>query len=201
METKTTKTNQQLKQLYKNFSPIFKQEKTQEFSTIALTLVALSFFGIFAINPTITTIIHLQKQLSDSSFVDEKLQEKITNLNLLQKQFATIKEDLPIIFRAMPQKPTVPLFAAQLQGIAQKNQVIVERLQVFQVELTKQNVKDYGSFGFALDVEGTNVNLKRFLSSLVGFERVVSVENISLSNSKTKDTLTLSLRGKAYFKL
>lgn len=201
METKTTKTNQQLKELYKNFSPILKQEKTQKFSTLILTLVALSLFGVFAINPTITTIIHLQKQLSDNHFIDQKLQEKIINLNSLQTQFSSIKEDLPIILNAIPQKPTVPLLAAQLQGVAQKNQVTVERLQVFQVELSKQqNIKGHGSFGFTMDIEGSHANITKFLSSLIGFERIVSIENIALGNSKTKDILTLSLRGKAYFK-
>lgn len=196
-----SKTNKQLKELYKNFAPLLKQEKTQNFSTLALTLVTLSIFSIFAINPTITTIVHLQKQLSDSRFVEEKLQEKITNLNTLQMQYASIKEDIPLVFKALPQKPVVPLFVAQLQGIAQNSNITFGRLQILQVELSKnQKGEDYNSFGFTIDIEGPGKNITTFLSSLIGFERIVSIESISLGKSKIKDTLQVSLRGKAYFK-
>ncbi len=196
------KTNKQLKDLYKNFAPIFKEEKTQKFSTLALTLLTLSFFGIFAINPTVSTIVNLQKQLSDSQFVDKKLQEKINSLAALQVQFESIKGSIPDILKAVPEKPHVPLFAAQLQGVAQKNNVAIGRLQIFQVELSKTPTasKDYSSFGFTLDVEGQQDSLTKFLSSLIGFDRVVSIESISLTKDKTKNTLQLSLRGKTYFK-
>ncbi|MBI2431038.1 MAG: type 4a pilus biogenesis protein PilO [Candidatus Levybacteria bacterium] len=201
METKIEEKNT-YRRLYKNLSPFFKEEKTQNFTTLALTLVALSLFGLFAINPTITTIVHLRKQLTDSRYVEQKLQEKIANLNSLQQAYTSLKNDIPIIIAAMPQKPQVPLFTAQIQRVAIENQITIIRLQVFQVELSKnQKQEKYGSFGFALDVEGAQNNLTKFLSSLVGFERIISIENIALGKIKTVDTSTLSLRGKAYFKL
>jgi hypothetical protein len=50
--------------------PDFKEKKIQAFITIALTLIALSFFAIFAINPTLSTIANLQKQ-SEDTFVEQ----------------------------------------------------------------------------------------------------------------------------------
>ncbi len=196
-------TNKELEKLYKTFAPFLKEEKAQKFSTILLTLGALSLFGIFAINPTITTIVHLQKQLSDSQFVEEKLQEKISSLNKLQIEYTQLKEVLQTtVLTAIPEKPTVPLFTAQLQGIAKTNGISITRLQIFQVELSKQTKKQesYGSFEFALDLKGTQDNLTTFLSSLTNFERIVSISNISFGDVREKDNLQLSLQGKAYFK-
>lgn len=195
-------TNKELKDIYKTFAPFLKEEKTQKYSTLFLTLTALSLFGIFAINPTISTIVHLQKQLSDSKFVEKSLQEKIETLSKLQTEFVSLKEVIPVILKAIPEKPTVPLFAAQLQGVAQANNIEVTRLQIFQVELSKNttNQKNYGSFGFTLDIRGAQENLTSFLSSLIDFERIISIDSISFGSIKEKDSLQISLQGKAYFK-
>lgn len=188
--------------LYKNIFPILKKEKTQNFTTIVLTFVTLSFFGLFAINPTITTIARLQKQLSDSKFVDQKLQEKISALNTLQNQYMLIKEDIPIMLNSIPTRPETILFTALLQGVSQKNNITISRLQLFQVELSKkQNEKDiYSSFPFVIEAEGTQDNLTTFLDSLINFQRIISIENISYGKTKNNDIFHLSLRGETYFK-
>lgn len=194
--------NQKSSYLHKNIFPILKKEKTQNVTTIILTFVSLSLFGLFAINPTITTIARLQKQLSDSKFVDQKLQEKISSLNTLQNQYALLKEDLPTILNAIPTRPETILFIALVQGVARENNTTVTRLQIFQVELSKkQNEKDkYSSFHFVIEGEGTQSNLTTFLSSLVNFQRIISIENISYGKTKTNDIFHLSLRGTTYYK-
>ncbi|QQG40867.1 MAG: type 4a pilus biogenesis protein PilO [Candidatus Levyibacteriota bacterium] len=198
-------TNRELKDIYKTFAPFIKEKKAQKYSTIFFTLTALSLFGVFAINPTISTIAHLQKQLSDNKFIEEKLQEKIESLNTLQNRYALLEDVRPTILNAIPKKPTVPLFAAQLQSVAQANNINIARLQIFQVEISNNtnntnSQKNYGSFGFTLDLKGTQNNLNSFLSSLVDFERIISIDTISFGSVKEKDNLQISLQGKAYFK-
>lgn len=194
--------NQKNSYIYKNLFPIFKKEKTQNFTTIILTFITLSFFGLFAINPTITTIARLQKQLSDSKFVDQKLQEKISALNSLQNEYMSVKENMPIILDAIPTKPETILFTALLQGVARQNGISITRLQLFQVELSKkQQEKDiYSSFPFVIEAEGTQDNLITFISELINFQRIISIENISYGKTKENDVFHLSLRGESYFK-
>lgn len=200
MDQKTE--NQNNTYLYKNLLPIFKKEKTQNFTTIILTFITLSFFGLFAINPTISTIAKLQKQLSDSKFVDQKLQEKISALNSLQNAYTSIKGDMPTILNAIPTKPETILLTALLQGITRQHTITITRLQLFQVELSKkQQVKDmYSSFPFAIEVEGTQSNLTTFISELINFQRIISIANISYGKTKDSNVFHLSLRGQAYFK-
>lgn len=188
--------------LYKNIYPILKKEKTQNFTAIVLTFITLSFFGLFAINPTITTIARLQKQLSDSKFVDQKLQEKIGALNTLQNQFVLLKEDIPFILSAIPNRPETILFTALLQGVANQNSITITSLQLFQVELTKKQKEEntHSTFPFTIETEGTQDNLTTFLASLINFQRIVSIENISYGKTKASDIFHLSIRGEAYFK-
>lgn len=189
--------------------PNFKEKKTQKFTTLILTLIAFSFFGFFAINPTLSTIAQLKKELADNQFVNESLEKKIQNLSLLQQKYALLEDDLSRLLSAIPRSPTVPLFTAQVQSIAQSSNVTLARLQTFDVELAKtstpvsnQNTQDdYSYFAFSLSVEGTYEDISDFISTLVNFDRVITIENMSLSNvpKKTK-ILSLNIRGKAYFK-
>jgi len=66
---------------YFELVPNFKQEKTQKFTTVILTLIAFAILLIFAINPTLSTIANLQKQLDDAKFIKEKLDQKINDLS------------------------------------------------------------------------------------------------------------------------
>src|SRR3972149_5462342 len=88
---------------YKYFPtlPYLSPERSQKFFGIALTLCALSFFGFFSIKPTVSTILKLQKELSDNQFVLDQLETKIENLTTLRKQYLNLQNDLPIINSAI----------------------------------------------------------------------------------------------------
>lgn len=184
--------------------PYFKQERTQRFTLLILTLIALSVFIVFAITPTIGTIINLQKQLEDEKVVDAKLTEKLRNLSILQQKFVDLQPDMPTILEAIPENPQAPLFVAQVNALAQKNGVTLTRLQVFQVALVKTNegIQRYSSYEFALEAEGTYDTISSFSSSLMQFQRIITTNTISLSSvPSSPGTVRLVIRGQAYFKL
>ena len=61
---------------YLELIPDLKKEKAQKYITIVLTLATVIMLGLFAINPTFSTIANLQKQIDDNNFVQQKLQQK-----------------------------------------------------------------------------------------------------------------------------
>lgn len=190
------------KNKYWEMLPNLKEEKTKNFTTLILTLVALSFFGFFAISPTLSTIAQLRRQISDNELVNKKLEEKIKNLSLLQKEYGLLEKDLPIVFSGVPQAPNAPLLVGQIQFLTLESSLVITRLQVFQVELSQKTDKNEpSSFAFSLEAQGTTLGLTNFLNSLLRFERIITLENISLSKSSDKDeVLKLDLKGRAYFK-
>lgn len=182
------------------FMPDFKEEKVQKFTTIILTLIALSFFGLFAINPTLSTITELNKELSDSNFVDKRLQEKINNLTVLQQKFSALQSTLPVIFAAVPKNPEVPLFVAQLQAVAQSSNVGIDNLQTFEVDATQTGPQKYSTFSFALTAEGSYNDLSNFLTNLSKMQRIIGIDTISVTKkSGTTSALQLILKGKTFF--
>jgi Tfp pilus assembly protein PilO len=169
---------------------------------LIITFLALSFLGIFAIQPTLSTITDLQKQLEDSNFVYEKLTTKMENLQKLQEQYLVITDDLPFVFDAIPQTPTVPPLVGQIEAIAKKSGVKINTLRVNKVLLNK-NIKagsNTSKFSFTIETEGTYENLTKFATSLTFFNRLVNIESISILKDPRRDALTLTVKGIEYFK-
>lgn len=178
----------------------FKEERTQKFTTLVLTLVALSLFGLLAINPTLSTIAKLKKQVSDNNFVDQKLQQKINALTTLQQKYTSLQNDLPVIIDAIPKNPEIPLLVAQIQAASGNSNVSLNSLQTFQVEIEKPKIqKKFSSFSFALSADGSYNDLLKFISVVSNMERVVSIDIFSLTKKTGSNLLELTFKGKAFF--
>lgn len=191
------------KKKYFEMLPDFKEERMQKFTTLVFTIVALSFFGLFAINPTLSTIANLNKQLEDNKFVDRELQSKINNLYLLQQKYNELTPDLPYVLDSFPKNPQVPLLVAELQSLARSSNIVVTGLQTLEVEVpnSSANTKKYYAFSFNVSASGTYENLTKFIDSVVKMQRIVSINILSLSRNTGEGPSTqLNFKGTAYFK-
>jgi len=191
------------KNKYFQLLPDFKEDRIQKVTTLALTLVALSFFGLFAISPTLSTIAKLEKELSDNKYVDQQLQTKINNLSLLQQKYVSIQADLPFAYSSVPKIPEAPLIIAQIQTLAKENNLKISSFQTFQAEIEKTplNPKKYSNFLFSLSAAGTYPDISKFVASLNTMQRIITIEILSI-NKRGADTSTLqlSLKGTTFFK-
>lgn len=181
------------------FVPNFKEERTQKFTTIVLTVITLAFFGIFAINPTVSTIVKLRNEVKDNKFVDRELAQKIQNISTLQKKYTALQSDMPFILSAIPQNSEVPLLAAQIQAIARSSNVFINNFQTFEVEVQKSSSKKYSSFSFALSLSGSYNDLYKFLISLSNMQRVVAIDLLSLTKKTGSSSLEIAIKGKVFF--
>lgn len=191
------------KNRYFELLPDLKKEKTRKYSSIIFSLISLSFFGIFAINPTLSTIAKLKKELSDMKFVDQQLEKKIDNLSSLQEKYNIIEKDIPIVLAAVPENPQVPLLMGQIQAVAKEAGAEIINLQSFEVDVpgSSNNQKKYSSFSFSTSVQGSYENLTNFISILSGMGRVISLDTLSINRQGNQPgILELNIKGTAYFK-
>src|SRR6185369_4829855 len=93
---------------YLKLLPHMKKESTKLITMLIFTFISLSLLGIFAINPTLSTIIELQKQYDESQFVYQQLKTKSNNLSTLHQQYQVLSDDLPYVYDAIPQKADIP---------------------------------------------------------------------------------------------
>jgi len=193
-----------LKELQKNkylqLFPDFKEEKTQKITYIALTLIALSFFGLFAISPTLSTISKLNKELKDNRFVEQQLQKKINDLSALQEKYNNLQSDLPYIYGAVPTNPNVALLVAQVQSLAQASGITLNTVQVFAVD-SDSGKKQYSAFNFSVSGTGDFNQISKFVSSLNSMRRITTQNIISVTRQSGKESsLLITIKGEAFFK-
>ncbi|HEV2339770.1 MAG TPA: type 4a pilus biogenesis protein PilO [Patescibacteria group bacterium] len=181
--------------------PALKEKKVQSFTTLVFTLLAISFFGIFAISPTATTIVDLQKQISDDRFVDNQLAVKISHLSQLQGQFQTIQSQLPVVYAAVPTDPALATFVGQLQTLGTSGHVKVDNIQTLPVDLTQSSLSGkYNTFVFAINVEGNYADVADFLSAIIGFNRLLVVDSISVQKAASVEGYRINIQGRSFFK-
>lgn len=186
---------------YLKLLPKIQEEPTHSFVTLALTFGALIFFGIFAINPTLSTIADLQKQLSDDQQVEEQLKTKIDNLSSLQTQYNQLSSSLTNIYDAVPDNPDAALLSAQIAAVAQKHTLTITNYRVAEVELAsnKKNFRTQ-SFIFNLQAQGNYSDMLAFSTELGKINRLITIESIEIGKDSQTGNLLLTVRGRQYFK-
>ena len=189
---------------YLKLLPSIREEKAKAYMTLAFTFAAISIFGLFAINPTLSTITQLHKQLEDMEVLKQALTEKSASLSKLESEYQTISVDLPQLMAMVPQIPNAPYLLGQLQSLSQKNNVSVTNMQSLQVDLQKQRVANQeSSFIFTVDAEGGYEDLLRFASDLTAANRLISYEKLAMTNTigaTSGIADRLSIRARAFFK-
>ncbi len=186
---------------YLKILPKIESDRSRIFIALIFTFFAISFFGIFAINPTLTTIFDLRRQHDDAVFVKTKLDEKTENLGSLSRQYLEIENDLPYVMSAIPNNPEVPTLTGQIQALIEKHGLEQSSIQVSEVELARSEpANDDASFTVFIVADGTYDNLVGFTNSLADFNRLVVIESISITKSQESDDLSMSLRARSFFK-
>jgi hypothetical protein len=122
----------QIKEIYK------KREDIKVYSGLILSLLTISFFGFFAIKPTLSTIASLVKEIKDKREVNQKLQEKINALTLAQGELLQVSDDLYLLDEALTPKPNLALFINQLEVLAKKNNLKINSLSFSSVIFYEQ---------------------------------------------------------------
>lgn len=186
---------------YLKLLPNMQRENARSFFTLILTFSALSFFGVFAINPTLTTIANLKKQITDDTSVDQQLRTKIQNLSYLEQQYNELGSNLTNIYNAVPQNPEAPLLTAQVYALAQKHNLTITTYRIDEVQLASNpTVSSDQSYIFTLQAQGDYNDMIAFSNELADLDRIITVESMEIGRDSQTNALTLTLRGRQYFK-
>ncbi len=188
---------------YLELLPDWSSAQTQKFTSSILTLIALAFFSLFVISPTLSTIAKLKKEIADSAIINQRLEKKIAALASLQQAYSRLKNDVPVVLEAIPQSSNVPLFIGQIQSVARSSNVRLSQMQNLQVDLFEQNEtpKRYYSYSFSLTAGGTYEDISKFMENITNMQRIVGIDASSIDKEGSSNkSLRLNLKGVVYYK-
>jgi len=126
---------QRYQKYYQRLEPIFKNRQTQALTMVTLSLMTIAFFGNFAVRPTLKTIATLHRQIEDKTFLNQKLEEKITALIAAQDTYQKLETNLEKIYSLMPAEVELPSLIRRLELVSVNNNALISNFQVDSVFL------------------------------------------------------------------
>jgi Tfp pilus assembly protein PilO len=189
-------------------APALKSQRVRAHGILILSLLTASFFVVFAIRPTTSTIAQLRRQIKDSQYVDQKLGEKINTLTTLDRTYKELEKDLVYVEASLPSQANVRNLLAALEEVASDSRLEISSIQMRPVDLvdsrTKEDSFQVKPISFQIAFRGGYQDLTQALSLLNRVSRLVTVKNIEIKKVKggqgtESGTLTLELEGTGFY--
>lgn len=182
--------------------PVLKIPIVKSYGGIILNLLALAIFILFAIKPTVETILVLQKKLEDSNQVLEKISQKSENLSLAKKNYSSMDSTVKSkIQTAVPTSVSLKTLTTSLEDAASRNEASISALQIqpLTIQSMSSTDKKLKEVSFTYNVEGSYTNLVNILKELQTTVRVISINGLTLNKTESNSNLLMSVTGKAYY--
>lgn len=195
---------QLLHKAYKRIYPKIniQNKKTASYFTLTFTFIILSFFGIFAIRPTLTTASSLIKSVEDLKRLNKDYENKINTLIIAQTEYEKIRNDLPLLENALPNNANFTKIVKIIERFADQENVSITQFRIDGVPIsTPSSTSKLERYGFGIVVSGEYSSLTSFLSHLLNWRRIVTIQSLDFTHEEgtTSGMLRLSLKGLAYY--
>lgn len=180
--------------------------------TLVLSLFVMALFIVFALRPTILSIVTLQTTITESKKTLQQLDTKVSYLQKAAVQLEAIKPILPTLNLNIPNNGAMysPLTGAveslsKQSGTALESESLGPTLLFSRIlsPFTPNKNQSVIELPFTVRVTGGFPNVLDFLTKILTMERIVSVESIAITKqigSKTEgEGVALNISGSAYY--
>ncbi len=191
------------KEFFLNIAELYKKKADlRAFLEIILSLSTIIIFLLFALKPTVITIIDLLQQIKEKESTLSGLTQKVSDL---QKAAGILQQNqafIPNINIAVSSLAKPNVLAGQIVGLSAKNSVDILGLSIDQVNLvgssTRRTVSDFKplpgdakEMSFSISVRGAYSNLTAFINDLEKLRITIKIDSFSISSSKTDKGLVI----------
>lgn len=178
---------------------------------LVLSLITIVAFSVFAIRPTLLTIIQLTKEISDKEESVINLNQKIKDLQTANFLLQSRTDDLILISQAVPDGPSPDIFIRQIEKIIKDSNLSIINFSISDVVYLGENkktsksdvsleelAKGSDSLPFTISLTGNYQSIYNFLNVMENMRRPVKIDTLAI-NSNTLDLenkLILNLSGR-----
>ncbi|MBI3485968.1 type 4a pilus biogenesis protein PilO [Candidatus Daviesbacteria bacterium] len=183
--------------------PVLKNPYIKTYSSVVFSLIAITFFSLFAIRPTFKTIIALQKDIKAQKLVLNQLLDKSHNLETAKKNYDQIDPSVKNeIDNLLPDKLSLGTLINDLNALSLKYNASVSGLQFQPISIdpnrqpaTKDS--DLKEIVFNLNLKGNYSDLVNVLEQIRSLPHLITIDIINIT--KLDAGLTVSITAKSYY--
>lgn len=183
-------------------TPVLKAPIIKTYGSLILSIIVVAVFILFAIKPTIGTILVLQKNLENSKQVLTQIIQKSKNLSEARRNYQILD---PVVRQkidmAIPTSPDLKTLVTSLEQNALANQASISALQINPITIpnASESAKELTEIQFTFAIEGTYNNLVNILSSIQKSSRLISITGLTLNKPAESSSILMQVTGKAFF--
>lgn len=184
--------------------PIIRSKFARAYSSLIFSLITVAIFSFYALRPTITTILSLQKSINEQNQVLTKLQEKVNNLSQGKRNFENIDSNIKTkLENLIPSDPALDSLINTLVFAANTADASISGLQLEAVQLENPKTQPTKNapilpLGFTINTKGGFANQMKLLTNLKRSDRLITIDTIRFSQP-VDSSLIMSISGKAYY--
>lgn len=196
--------NPKTSRYYTYIRPALRSKFARTYSPLIFSLITIAIFSYYAIRPTVTTILSLQKSIDEQTSILDRLQEKVKSLSTGKQNYENIDSDVRNkLVNLIPNNPELAQIINSVNYLAKQSDASVSGLQFQTVKLeNKKNLLNKDApltqIDFTLIAQGDYPNLMRFLSEMKKIDRLINIVSINFSQPPDS-SLIMSVTAKAYY--
>lgn len=183
--------------------PVTRLPIVRTYGSTIFTLIIMLILIFFAIKPTVETILVLQKKLTDTESVLQKVTKKTNDLSIGKQNYDNLDSAIKNkIQTAIPDNVGLKSVIQTLEQTALRNDASVSALQIQPLTLEPKISHAIGTISevkFTFNIEAKYQNMISFLQDINTSSRLITIDSLSLSKASEGSGLIMSIIGKGYF--
>ncbi len=197
------KTPNQYSRYYTYIRPVIQNPIVKSFAPYVFSLITIAVMLVFALKPTISTILDLQKTLDQNTQVLKQLEDKAKTLTEAKNNLDSLgAKTRAKIDTAIPPRPTVTSLIYSLQHLTPQGATVsaleVQPITIYDSSSANNPKTTLGEINFTYNIEGDFTQALTALNNFNKSQTILTITNLSLSKQSDKP-LFVSISGKAYY--
>ena len=199
-------TTPQYTRYYTYIKPVLENKIVKSYASYIFSLVTIAILVVFAIRPTVSTILNLQESITQNQQLLDQLNTKAETLSQAQRNYDQLDPSTKQrIADALPQTPEVTTLTKYLEGIV-VGQASDSALQIQPVPLYDAN-KDLSTaiakptlseVNFTYTIVGEYNQIVSAIDRISKLPRLITIKKLTISRQPDSPTI-LSITAKAQY--
>ena len=189
------------KRYYQSFGEAASKPVARAYTTAIFSFLAISLFGLYAIRPTVQTILFLRLEIDDNTLINLQMEEKIGKLIEAHAVYQSIEEDIPYLTQALPPSPEALTAIGQIRNIAIIRGASISAITSSSAPfLSKEQSapnksapvksipnRKVKSVQLAMSVVGTYDMLQGIIEDILSMSRIITIDALNFTPNRESD--------------
>lgn len=184
MESKSVNTVEYIKMIKEG------PEKKRSYSFFAFTIIATILLIVFAIKPTITTILRINREIKQKEYINQQLASKISTLSSLQSKYLERKQVFKTLSLVFPADGNFSLLLSNIDSIVSRNGFVLNSVTFDEYEGNKApSNKVLSPKSMRINVKGKRANIINLLKEFEALPMYPIIDFVSFSSNEDEQGL------------